>query len=612
MDNAEIQILNDFESFLSFRPTWIFRQMLLLYHDKIAYLSGNQSGKTSGISYSYVLRLLGTHPIPYKNVNYFECPNGHMLTIPAPAPGFDKAMWPKMKPGDCWMVKDRNSFPFLARFPHEDLKCPECKEDINIHKRQSQIFRFCSENLPTEPEGKGVDSAETKNRTYPELKKWLPPFLVKKDLTHRNMNMAIKDPLSGYVFGKGERKIHHKGRDVIFEFMSYSQSVQSGAGAQRMSIFCDEEPNYAFYEEQKPRLMAEEGDFLLALTPANHLSWAYTEFYENADLHVRTRTIREFLSTQGEKNVDSPVIKTGRRTGIAVLQSATDDNPTLKKSAIESMLVYDDPDTIATRRYGIFRQATGRIFKDFDHNTHVIDPMQYFPDGRLPHEWVHGRGVDVHPQTPWACGCASLSPADEMYIWYSANYAPDRFTTLDILTNFFYGCEDYKFYLSLVDPEAETIKKDTVSVYDDMNRITSALKREGIGTGGYWQKWNTKNDYGRDQIKLRLKNSLLVGRPMNNVVIRDGQRRVLPTIWICEQAKAAIEFMSKWSWEQRQRMDGIRDEKNTPQQKWSHLNMVWEALLKHPGFVCRGMRSTSIDSAVKHNEGKQYFRARGR
>jgi hypothetical protein len=94
-------------------------------------------------------------------------------------------------------------------------------------------------------------------------------------------------------------------------------------------------------------------------------------------------------------------------------------------------------------------------------------------------------------------------------------------------------------------------------------------------------------------------------------VLRDGQRRVLPTLWILDSAKAAIEFMSKWSWEQRQRMDGIRDEKNTPQQKWSHLNMVWEALLKHPGFVCRGMRATSIDTG-KHNEGRQYFRARVR
>jgi hypothetical protein len=385
--------------------------------------------------------------------------------------------------------------------------------------------------------------------------------------------------------------------------------VQSGAGAQRLSCFLDEEPPYAFYEEQKPRLMAEEGDLLLALTPANRLSWAYEEYYENADIYVRTPAIREFLSTQGEKHTDTPVLKTGSNNGIAILQAATDDNPTIKKSAIDSMLTYDDPDTIATRRYGIFRQATGRIFKDFDHILHVIDPSEYFADGRIPHNWVHGRGIDVHPQTPWACGCASLSPQDEMFIWYSGNFSPDRFTTLDILTNFSYGCEDYKFPLNLVDPEAHTIKKDTISVFDDMQRITSALKREGIGTGGYWQVWNTKNEYGRDQIRMRLKNSLLVGRPFNNIVLRDGQKRVLPTLWLFDTARAAIDFMSKWSWEQRMRADGVRDEKNTPQQKWSHLNMVWEALLKHPAFACRGLKATTIEPRT---EGRQYFRARGR
>ena len=55
------------------------------------------------------------------------------------------------------------------------------------------------------------------------------------------------------------------------------------------------------------------------------------------------------------ERVDSP-------HDIAVIQAATDDNPTLSKAVIEEKLsIYEDPDDIAIRRYGIFRQVSGRF-----------------------------------------------------------------------------------------------------------------------------------------------------------------------------------------------------------------------------------------------------------
>jgi hypothetical protein len=44
--------------------------------------------------------------------------------------------------------------------------------------------------------------------------------------------------------------------------------------------------------------------------------------------------------------------------------------------------------------------------------------------------------------------------------------------------------------------------------------------------------------------------------------------------------------MNKWAWEQWSdpKSHLTKDDKNTPQQKHSHMNMVWEALLKHPLF----------------------------
>ena len=67
-----------------------------------------------------------------------------------------------------------------------------------------------------------------------------------------------------------------------------------------------------------------------------------------------------------------------------VLQAATDDNPTLSRTAIEKKYIYDDPDTLATRRYGVFRQTTGRLYNDFNFGIHVIDFMKYFNNGIIP------------------------------------------------------------------------------------------------------------------------------------------------------------------------------------------------------------------------------------
>jgi len=126
----------------------------------------------------------------------------------------------------------------------ESAKGPEVYEvpsgrEVILQLRKDA--RLASETLPGETtDGKGETSTEVKNTLYPELKKWLPPFLIKKDITARSPKMVIKSGVGG--------------PDIVVEFVSYNQSVQSTAGSQRFIIKCDEEPPKAFWEEQLPRL----------------------------------------------------------------------------------------------------------------------------------------------------------------------------------------------------------------------------------------------------------------------------------------------------------------------------------------------------------------------
>ena len=231
----------------------------------------HNSGKSCYMAYSNVLKFLGSHPCPRKNVLFFECKNGHEFTRPAPWPGFHHF---NVKPGDCFWTKNQNVMPKKIAFP-VNMMCPECGEPIYIHKRGTTTFRMASENLPEDKEGSGAESAEIRNRTYPELKKWLPPFLLKRDITARTKAIIITNPNKGEVFGLGDKAVAYDGPDIVVEFVSYSQDVQSGAGSQRLAVSCDEEPGEAFWEEQLPRLIAENGEMQIFLTPAQKVTWTF-------------------------------------------------------------------------------------------------------------------------------------------------------------------------------------------------------------------------------------------------------------------------------------------------------------------------------------------------
>ena len=274
-------------------------------------------------------------------------------------------------------------------------------------------------------------------------------------------------------------------------------------------------------------------------------------------------------------------------TGIAVLMAATDDNPTLDAETIENMYnKYADEDVIDIRRYGLFKQISGIVFKNFDFNTHVIDFDKYFPTG-VPYEWLHARGIDYHQENPWAVGWCVLSPQNEMFIYDELYPSPEKTVTLDIARMIAFRSKDYKFWLNLIDPLADNKQNNTgLSTLDDLNRIFYELRREGIGTGGFWQTWDTKSTYGRDELKLRFKNSRLVGRPFNNMTKKDGQEIYLPTIWISRHCKNTIEHIRNWRREQHINRNVLvyRDPKDKLQERYSHFCMVYECILKSPAF----------------------------
>lgn len=569
LDLEEIKQLNQFENIFRYKTTWAYQKFLQCPQNIIALFTGNQAMKTSSVAHSYVLRIMSWHPVPKKNVLYFECDEQHfynMLTLP------------------------------------KDGKCTVCGHPVNPHRRNSRTFRFASETLPGQSENVSDDgrSAEVKNTQYPEFKKWLPPHLIKKDITFRNTSMMLNCPYGG--------------DNIIVEFVSYNQSVQSTAGPQRLSIWEDEEAPYEFHEEQIPRIIAEDGDIIISLTPANRVTWTYDQVFEKASVFYRTKTVVDFLNRDQKEKIYEQEEVTDSTLSIAVIQAATDDNPTLSPSAINVLFEnFDDPDALAIRRFGIFKQVSGRIYKAFNPKVHIIDSERWFPAG-LPDSWTYARSIDYHEHVPWAVGWIAISPEDEAFIYDEINPSPEKMVTREISQIIAERSADTHFIFNGIDPLASKTQTNTgTSVLEDMNKYFTEYKMEGICSGGRWEAFETKSTRGRDEIRKRLKNAIICERPFNNERVKDGIRTYLPTLWIYSRCKETIKSLRQWRLEEWSSVNALvtKDMKETPQQKYSHFCTAFEAVFKDKRFRARRPEYKTFNK-TRTDPHRNYFNVRER
>lgn len=624
---------NGFETFITFQQTDIFKRFIFCPHHIIAPFTGNQWGKTTSVAYGqYVLRILGWHPIPQKNVLYFECPimkclkcgenfnrnigikcprcNSQDVCPTCPPKITERLIGFGLKQEDILgYVVDSNPYVPELRRPIDNL-CPQCGTLIQVHKRFCKIFRFCSETLPAEKvDAENLGEGEVKNTIYPAFKKWLPPYLIKQDKTFRNCTLRLYDPYNNWNFGEGKNAIHYEGDDIIVEFCSYSQSVQSQSGVQRLSVWCDEEPPFEYYIEEKRRLIKENGDFLISVTPASRVTWMYDEIFEKAQTYFRTPRVCERLREKGQ--IVTEIEKTDSPYSIAVIMASAYDNPTLDPKVIDRNFEGEDEDVVDIRCYGLFTQSSNRIFKNFTPNVHVIDPDKWFPDGKIfiDNNWVKARLIDYHEKNPWAVIFIALSPEDEAFVWWEFNPSPEKMVTIEIADKIADESRDYTFRLNLIDPLATKKQPNTGrSVVDDLDERFRQLKRERFCTGGCWEGWDTKSTRGRDEINKRLKNSLKVDVPFNNQIIEDHRTVRLPTLWIFNNCWETIRSLKNWRTEERiiTKNSHTQEKKETPCQRYSHYCTALEAVFKDRRFVVQHMGTPFQGRQIERFQGRHY------
>jgi hypothetical protein len=380
-------------------------------------------------------------------------------------------------------------------------------------------MRFVSKVKPKQ-------EGDEENQQYVELLKLLPQYLIKKDVTARSSTMTIRNPMGG--------------ADNKVEFMSSSQELDAFMSVQRSALYQDEEIERIKWDESLVRLLKEGGDATLNLTPAKGLDWVYDSIWRRANKIFRSKKICE-------KYGFAPVEETGRNTGIECFCWATDDNPALDKATIDRIFSdIDDPDELAMRRYGVFRQVSGRIYKSFDEKIHK-QPFDKVFDAALFRTYWNYRIIDYHQAKPWDVSFVVVTPQNEWIVWNELHQTHDNRTTLElrdeIKTESLLG-EDEEFNrCTLIDPLSIIKQGNTgFSTFDDLVMGEHGLRRLTPA--------DTKNTQGRMNIKMRLKNSQICGVPGNNLNKTDQTETrygaYLPTIWFLDNCRGHIEHFKSW------------------------------------------------------------------
>lgn len=354
---------NQFAGYNAFIQSWLYRQFINCEHKILGLFTGNKYGKTYLAARNYCDRIFGVHGVPRKNVLYFKCA----------ARNNNEEVGHEFSPKDM-----RRLFPdvgqMVALNGSERCNVPDCGEPIHEVKRIDRIFRFASANLPMQGEDvyhrkKGAmarfdQSREVKNVQHPAFRKLIPPYLVKKDCTTRASVMVIEDP-------------HCRG-EILIDFTSYKQPLVSKTGQNLMSSWYDEQASEDEVSDGRARVVLEKGDQLLTCTPIDYTSFYFSEIFEQAQTIYRTKTIIDFLSEE-EGKVYPQIQHLDSKLSIGVFWAATDDNPLIDVREIEDMLMtHDDPVMNKIKRYGLFKQISGRIFPQWDSEIHAYHGDKIF------------------------------------------------------------------------------------------------------------------------------------------------------------------------------------------------------------------------------------------
>ena len=205
------------------------------------------------------------------------------------------------------------------------------------------------------------------------------------------------------------------------------------------------------------------------------------------------------------------------------------ENPTIPKGEIDNAKEELTADTFAQEYMADFRKFTGLVYKEFEREVHVIQPVD------IPHHWTIYRSFDFGSTNPTVCLWIAVDGDDN---WYIVDEHYQTGQTID-------------YHSGIVN--ANPLSKNIETSYGDPSgaqwisefaqrgiHITKANKEQGTDS-------NTWVRYGIEKVSERLK--LQPGRMVEGIK-QEGDRG-LPKLYVFSTCRETIGEFETYRWKEK-------------------------------------------------------------
>ena len=176
----------------------------------------------------------------------------------------------------------------------------------------------------------------------------------------------------------------------VTTFYSYEQDSMVAEGANLDAVFWDEPPPRSLFIAAYRGLRSNPDHFMVfGLTPISE-PWIYTELY---------------LPAVNKEDPSKEVI----------LASTYDNKANLSEVWLENFKNSLSDDEIRVRLYGEFASLQGRVFKEFNRQTHVVKHKPW------PNDWPVWLCVDPHSRKPSTAVWAGVTKDEELVVLEEAS-----------------------------------------------------------------------------------------------------------------------------------------------------------------------------------------------
>lgn len=197
----------------------------------------------------------------------------------------------------------------------------------------------------------------------PEIQRWLPSRYLIENSWEKS-------------YSKTDRILTLNNGSTC-EFMSYEQDREKFQGTSRHWTWFDEEPPLEIFKECLVRLIDQDGDWWMTMTPLIEMSWTYDALYDPALL--------------GDIQVE-------------VIEVDTFENPYVKREAYDRLTEIMSDEEKKTRSTGVYISHTGLVYGEvFSHANNVIPDI--VKSSRWPvlrDTWEHFQMIDHGFNNPTA------------------------------------------------------------------------------------------------------------------------------------------------------------------------------------------------------------------